>query len=151
TTTVSGSYSIAYDRLPLTTYAQFSQANYGSTTTVTLTPFARLSDPGFYGKIMPVPAPSLFADLGFIRSSRAYVVDPNVTTPYTQNWTLHLARQLGTAWKVEGSYVGNHAAGMWRAENLNQIEIRNNGFLNAFRIAQSNLAANGSPTTGQSL
>jgi len=150
-TTVSGSYGIAYDRLPLTTYAQFSQANYGATTQVNLTPFARLSDPGFYGRVMPVPTPVLFADLGFTRDSRAYVVDPHVTTPYTQNWSLRLARQIGASWKVEASYVGNHAAGMWRAQNLNQIEIRNNGFLDAFKIAQRNLAQNGSPTRGDSL
>lgn len=150
-TTISGSYGIAYDRLPLTNYAQFSQANYGSTTLVNLTPFARLSDPGFYGRIMPIPAPQLFAPLGNTRDSRAYVVDPDVKTPYVQNWSFRVAQQIGTSWKIEASYVGNHAVGMWRAENLNQIEMRRNGFLDAFRIAQRNLAANGSPTRGESL
>lgn len=150
-TTVGGSYGIAYDVLPGTTYAQFSQANYGSTTTVTLTPFARLSDPGFYGRIMPVPTPKLFADLGFTRDSRAYVVDPNIRTPYVQSWSFRIARQIGTSWKVEAAYVGNHAVGEWRAENLNQIEIRKNGFLDAFKIAQRNLTQNGSPTRGESL
>jgi hypothetical protein len=137
--------------LPGTTYAQFSQANYGSTTTVTLTPFARLSDPGFYGNIMPVPTPKLFADLGTTRDSRAYAVDPDIRTPYVQNWSFRIARQIGLAWKVEAAYVGNHAVGQWRAVNFNQIEIRKNGFLEAFKIAQRNLAANGSPTRGDSL
>lgn len=150
-TTVSGSYGIAYDRLPATDYAQFSQANYGSTTTVILTPFARLSDPGFYGRVMPVPTPKLFADLGFTRESRAYVVDPNLRTPYVQSWSFRIARQIGSVWKVEAAYVGNHAVGLWRAVNFNQIEIRNNGFLDAFKIAQRNLAQNGSPTRGESL
>jgi hypothetical protein len=40
---------------------------------------------------------------------------------------------------------------MWRGINLNQDNITTNGFLSAFDIAQSNLAANGNPTTGQSL
>jgi hypothetical protein len=40
---------------------------------------------------------------------------------------------------------------MWRGVNLNQVNMTSNGFLDAFRIAQSNLAANGNPNTGQSL
>src|SRR5262249_9465117 len=151
TTAVGGSFGHAYDVLPGTTYAKFSQANYGSTTTVTLTPFARLSDPGFYGRIMPVPTPQLFANLGFTRDSRAYAVDPNIRTPYVESWTLRIARQIGTTSKVEAAYVGNHAVGEWRAENLNQVEIRKNGFLDAFKIAQRSLAQNGSPTRGESL
>src|SRR5262249_34554695 len=59
--------------------------------------------------------------------------------------------QLGANWKIEASYVGNHAVGQWRGVNVNQVEVRNNGFLDAFKIAQANLAQNGSPTTGQSL
>ncbi len=151
TSTVGGSFGIAYDVLPGTTYAQFSQANYGSTTTVTLTPFARLSDPGFYGRIMPVPTPQLFANLGFTRDSRAYAVDPNIRTPYVESWSFRIGHQFGASWKVEAAYVGNHAVGEWRAENLDQVEIRKNGFLDAFRTAQRNLAANGSPTRGESL
>src|SRR5207249_9765436 len=111
TMTVRGSYEIAYDIYPDTTYAQFSQANYGSTTTVTLTPFARLSDQGFYGKIMPVPTPQLFANLGFTRDSRAYAVDPNIRTPYVESWSFRIGHQIGTSWKVEAAYVRNHAVG----------------------------------------
>ncbi len=55
------------------------------------------------------------------------------------------------AWKVEAAYVGNHAVGQPQAVNVNQIEMRANGFLDAFKIAQRNLAQNGSPTAGQSL
>jgi hypothetical protein len=150
-TTVSGSYGIAYDRLPMTDFAQFSQANYGSTTTVVNTPFGRLSDPGFNARFLPVPTPKLFADLGFTRESRAYVVDPNIITPYVQSWSLRIARQIGTGWRIQAAYVGNHAVGLWRAINLNQVEMRNNGFLDAFKIAQNNLAQNGSPTGGASL
>jgi hypothetical protein len=150
-TTVSGSYGISYDRSMMVVYGGFSADNYGANTQVTLTPAMRLSDPRFYGQVLPIPAPTLFAPLGFTRDSRAYAVDPNLGTPYVQNWTFRISRQIGTQWKVDVAYVGNHAVGQWRSENLNQIEIRNNGFLNAFETAQRNLARNGSPLQGESL
>src|SRR5262249_6883468 len=76
-TTVSASYGIAYDRSMMVVYGDFSAQNYGAATTVNLTPFTRLSDPNLYKNILPIPAPKLFADLGFTRDSRAYGVDPN--------------------------------------------------------------------------
>lgn len=150
-TTLSGAYGISYDRSMMVVYADFSTENYSSATTVTLTPFTRFSDPNLYRNILPIPVPQLFAPLGNTRDSRAYVVDPDIATPYVQSWNLRAAQQIGANWKIEASYVGNHAVGQWRAENLDQIEIRKNGFLDAFKIAQSNLQQNGNPTTGQSL
>lgn len=150
-TAVSGSYRIAYDRFMMVT-GNFSSSNYGASTAVTLTPFTRLSDPKLYGQILPVPIPQLFAPLGFDRLSRAYVVDPNLRTPYVQSWSFGIERQISKDWKIGAVYVGNHAVGIWRAVNLNQIEMRKNGFLDAFKIAQSNLAASGGKSiTGQSL
>jgi len=150
-TTVSGSYGVSYDRSMMVVYGGFSADNYGANTQVTLTPGMRLSDPRFYGQVLPIPTPALFAPLGFTRDSRAYAVDSNLSTPYVRNWTFRIARQIGTNWKVDIAYVGNHAVGQWRAENLNQVEIRNNGFLDAFKSAQRNLANNKNPLVGESL
>jgi hypothetical protein len=149
--TMSGSYGISYDRSMMVVFADFSTENYSSATAVTLTPFTRLSDPKLYGDILPIPVPQLFAPLGNTRDSRAYAVDPNIAVPYVQTWNFRLAQQIGANWRAEASYVGNHAVGQWRAENMNQIEMHKNGFLNAFKIAQSNLQQNGNPTTGQGL
>jgi len=101
--------------------------------------------------ILPIPVPQVFAPLGNTRESRAYVVDPDISSPYVQNWNFRIAQQIGTNWKVEASYVGNHAVGQWRAENVNQLEVRKNGFLETFKVAQRNLEQSGSPFTGQSL
>ncbi|HNG29497.1 MAG TPA: carboxypeptidase-like regulatory domain-containing protein, partial [Blastocatellia bacterium] len=150
-TTISGSYRVAYDRSMLLTYGFFSAQNYGASTTVTLQPFTRLSDPNLYKTILPIATPTLFAPLGFTRDSRAYVVERDLKTPYVQSWSLQVARQIGGNWKVEAAYVGNHAVGQWQAVNLNQVEMRKNGFLDAFKVAQRNLAANGNPTRGDSL
>jgi len=41
------------------------------------------------------------------------------------------------------AYVGNISVGGWHGLNYNQLEIRSNGFLDAFLAAQRNLAAGG--------
>jgi hypothetical protein len=150
-TVLSSAYGLSYDRSMMVVFADFSTENYSSATGVVLQPFTRLSDPNLYSKIIPIPVPQVFAPLDNIRQARAYVVDPNIASPYVQNWNLRISQQLGNDWKIEASYIGNHAVGQWRGQNINQIEIRKNGFLEAFKIAQSNLAQNGNPNTGRSL
>ena len=45
---------------------------------------------------------------------------------------------------VEARYVGNHAADLWSAVNLNEVNTVENGFATQFQAAQNNLAiANG--------
>ena len=151
-TVVSGSYRVSFDRFMIAVGANFSQQNFGTSSQVTLTPFARLSDPDYFsGGVLPIAIPPLFPPLGNVRTSRAYAVDPDLAVPYVQGWALGFERELANDWKIDLNYVGNHAVGMWRANNFNQVNIRNNGFLDAFRIAQANLAANGDPTVGSSL
>ncbi len=149
-TAIRAAYRLAYDRFAMGN-GDFSTNNYGQTTSVTLTPGARFSTPNLYSGILPIPTPALFAPLGNVRQGNAYVADPNLYAPYVHLWNFTIEREVARVWKIDASYVANHAVGMWRGENLNQDNITSNGFLSAFEIAQANLAANGSPTVGQSL
>ena len=151
-TAISGSYRVSFDRFMIAVGANFSRQNFGTSTGTTLTPFARLSDTDYFtGGVLPIPLPPIFPSLGNVRLSRAYAVDPDLAVPYVQGWSIGFERELAQDWKLDINYVGNHAVGMWRANNFNQVDIRNNGFLNAFQIAQANLAANGDPTVGADL
>jgi hypothetical protein len=149
-TAIRAAYRVAYDRFAMIN-GNFAMSNYGGSSAITLTPQARFSTPNLYTGILPIPTPALFAPLGNVRQGNAYVADPNLYAPYVHLWNFTIERVVARVWKVNASYVGNHAAGMWRGINLNQDNITTNGFLSAFDIAQSNLAANGNPTTGQSL
>lgn len=150
-TAIRAAYRMAYDRFA-TVNGDFSTNNYGQTTSVILTPQGeRLSSSNLYSGILPIPTPALFAPLGDVRTGNAYVADPNLYAPFVHLWNFTIEREVARVWKIDASYVGNHAVGMWRGLNLNQDNITTNGFLNAFDIAQANLAVNGSPTTGQSL
>jgi len=67
-------------------------------------------------------------------------VDPNIRSPYIENWYFGLQRQLPSRTVVQVNYVGNHSIHMWMNYDLNEVNIFENGFLNEFKTAQSNLA-----------
>lgn len=78
-------------------------------------------------------------------------VNPHIHTPYVQNWSFGVQRQLPGNWVVEANYVGNHAVHMWDAYDLNEVNIFQNvsgfdSFLQDFQNAQANLSASGGTT-----
>jgi len=155
---VSANYRVAYDRVMIAVTNRLDDMNQGLSTTLTVTPFVRFSDPNLYqevgGKppILPLPNPGKpFAPLPFERYGRGYAFNEGTKTPYTQNWSLRIQRELFKDWYIQTSYVGNISVGGWRAININQIEIRKNGFLAGFQAAQRNLAANKNPNIGEDI
>jgi len=79
--------------------------------------------------------------------SYGYAVDPNLQTPYVQQWNLSIQREIGWNSSVTVSYVGNKGSKLYRAIDLNQVQINGNGFLQAFNALRKNgflaQAANG--------
>jgi Carboxypeptidase regulatory-like domain len=80
-------------------------------------------------------------------NSYGYAVDPNLSTPYVQQWNLSVQREIGWNSSVTVSYVGNRGTKLYRAIDLNQVIINSNGFLQAFNSIRQNgfdsLAATG--------
>src|SRR5262249_49357527 len=70
------------------------------------------------------------------------IFSPDLQTPYVRTWSFGLQRALGKDMAVEARYTGNHAYNTWTTENYNQLNIFENGFLDEFKLAQANLAAN---------
>jgi hypothetical protein len=69
------------------------------------------------------------------------IFDPNVSTPYTTSWVVGFQRALGRDTAVEIRYVGNRNEKAWTTENWNDLNIFENGFLDEFKLAQTNLRA----------
>ncbi len=65
------------------------------------------------------------------------LVDPNVETPQTHMWSLGVQRQVADRTVVEVNYIGRRAHNLLGGYNVNQAEIRTNGFLDAIRTAQA--------------
>ena len=154
---VSAYFRVSYDRQMQSVYSRVEDQNQGMNIDRQAIPFTRFSDPNLYqavgGKpaILPLPVGKPFAPLPFTREGRAYALDENIRTPYTQSWSLRIQRELVRNWFIQVAYVGNTSVGGWRAINYNQIEIRKNGFFEGFLAAQRNLAATGNANKGESI
>ena len=77
--------------------------------------------------------------------------DPNLRVPYIQSWSFGIQREVLRDTVLEARYVGNHGTKLWRALNLQEVNIFENGFLKEFTNAQNNLricTANRAACTG---
>ena len=85
------------------------------------------------------PATGTFQVVGFSGQS-VNAFDPNLRTPRVQSWSVGIQRQLSQDTVLEVRYVGNHGTGLWRQENINEVNVFENGFLGEFNNARNNLA-----------
>jgi hypothetical protein len=69
-------------------------------------------------------------------------INPDLVSPYVQNWSLGIQRQLTKDITLEVRYVGNKSTHMWHRQNIQEINIFENGFLNEFIQAKKNLDIN---------
>src|SRR6185436_17002349 len=72
-----------------------------------------------------------------------WTADPNLRSPYVHQWNFGIEREIFKNTAFEARYVGNRAPNTWRALNINEVNIFENGFLNEFKNAQINFAARG--------
>jgi hypothetical protein len=73
-------------------------------------------------------------------STQLFGVDPNLQLGKVYEWNVGIQREIGFKSVFEIRYVGNKSNDLIRTTDYNEIDIRNNGFLEDFRRAQSNLA-----------
>lgn len=101
------------------------------------------------GGAFTVPLPE--SEFTFTGLGSFGTVNPKIHTPYIQNWSFGIQRQLPGNWVLEVNYVGNHAVHMWDAYDMNEVNIFQNtngfdSFLQDFQNAQANFAASGGST-----
>ena len=137
----------------LTTVLNALRGNDGLSQTVALT---GLSGTVSGGGLVPIPVPEFriprTARDGILADSAAaiFTIDPNLRTPYVQQWNIGLQHRIVQDTAVELRYVGNHGVKLSRAIDLNQVLLPPD-FVEDFRRAQRNLAANGDPRAGEPL
>lgn len=72
-----------------------------------------------------------------------WTTDPNIRAAYVHQWNFGYEREIFKNTAFEIRYQGNYVPNGWRAWDLNEINIFENGFLQEFLNAQRNLAARG--------
>jgi len=82
------------------------------------------------------PPSSLTQPTAFAAASNT-VVDPNIKTPRTHEWSLSFQRQIASRTVIDIAYIGRRAYHLLGAYNVNQAQIFGNGFLDAFNTVKA--------------
>ncbi len=90
----------------------------------------------------PTRKPSFFftapnAQLDTALTTAAF--DPNLKVPTVHEWDLTIQRELPAGFTVEIGYIGKHGTHLFRAYDLNQLNVTQTGLLNSFNIARNNV------------
>ncbi|MFN0119046.1 MAG: carboxypeptidase regulatory-like domain-containing protein, partial [Blastocatellia bacterium] len=65
------------------------------------------------------------------------VFDTNLRTPYVQNWNFTIQREIFKNYTLDVRYLGSKGTKLIRGANINEVNIFENGVLDAFRAIQS--------------
>jgi hypothetical protein len=67
---------------------------------------------------------------------------PNLKIGYVESWSIGIQREFKKDNVIEVRYVGNRGHKLWRQEDLNELNIIENGVYSEWKLAQQNLLAN---------
>jgi hypothetical protein len=156
--TIRGGYSVAYERHGLSQWTGRFGLNPGSTQTIsrTATGAYPLVRPGEQWPVLLSQAERLYIPAFDPNPSFPIAILPNrgnnlngfapdVKIGSAHTWNLSLQRSISRDMAVEIRYVGTYGLDQWSTLNWNAIRGENlvpNGFLDEFRLAMQNLAAN---------
>ena len=145
-----GGYSITYAQEDiLEAVLSTATVNSGLSSTSSIT-----SAEGYISKPAALPVPAFQIPIttqqnnlntgGFVTSSGTAIgnnvqglIDPHLKTPYVQQWNVSLEKQLRSV-LLDASYIGNHAVGLLRQIDYNQVNIFQQPFFNDFGNAYHN-------------
>jgi hypothetical protein len=138
-TSLRVNYRLAYDRInTFLLSSKIFQNLPGSTYTVVNSDFGtgggRLAN---LPKLAPSVAPSSLLTPPNNTLNAMYVMDPAYHTPKTHMWAIGYQHEVFHNTKLEIDYIGRHALNLLGAYNINNYEIFNNGFLDAFKTVQA--------------
>ncbi len=154
--TIRAGWQVAYERRGMSDFTGVFGANPGPTVSLT-----RNANTGLVaiGEAWPVllSQPSRLYNAPFpesptfpiaVRANRAdnlTAFAPDIQIGRAQTWSVGIQRSIGADMAAEVRYLGTRGADQWSALNYNGIRgesLLNNGFLNEFKLAMANLAAN---------
>jgi hypothetical protein len=102
-----------------------------------------------------IPTPTFVTNRTFLLNNQtgglaaaAFIVDPNIQTPRSMEFSAGIQRELGWNTVLEVRYVGSRSSNMFRASDFNQVDIRANGFGADFNRAVNNCRAQGATLPG---
>lgn len=144
--TIRMGYGIGYQRLPIGLVNQNSGSEPGlsqETAVITATNLSNVVVPVLPTGVPLAPVPA--SGTGS-HTQTLYAYDYNLRTPYVQNYNFTITRALGNQWTMDIAYVGSKGSELVQTVNTNEVNIYENGVLNAFNTV---LAGGDSPLIDQ--
>jgi hypothetical protein len=147
---IRGSVGLNYYDEGLIAFQSVAGGNPGLSQSITLNPGQPGFTPGGLLLSSNIPTLSTFpASFAFPLPQSLFTftrgfngVNPDIRTPSVLNWNIGLQRELWPGSAAEIRYVGNRGFHVWRAYDINEINVIENGFADEFVRAQRNLAIN---------
>jgi hypothetical protein len=98
-----------------------------------------------------IPAPTFNGNRTYLTNNTAafnffgtvYGIDPDISAPKVHEFNFGVQRDIGFNSVLEVRYVGTRGRDLLRAVDLNQIDIRSNGFVADFNRARANFLLTG--------
>ncbi|MCU1330303.1 MAG: hypothetical protein JWN34_5673, partial [Bryobacterales bacterium] len=139
-TSIRGNYRIAYDRINTFVIASTILPSLpGAAFAAVNTDFGQGG-----GRLRnkpeltaPTAKPSSLTQPAAFGSASNTVIDPNLKTPTTHQWDLNIQSEVAHNTILDIAYVGRRAYHLLGAYNVNQDQIFNNGFLDAFKVVKA--------------
>ncbi|MFB3853190.1 MAG: carboxypeptidase regulatory-like domain-containing protein [Vicinamibacterales bacterium] len=138
-----GNYRMAFDRInTFVLSSSIFQSIPGITAGVVNTAYGQSGGrlPGVGPVItglQPIFSPESFVQPPAPSSSSMRVVDNAFKTPTTHAWAISYQREIMPRTVVEVAYIGRRASNLYGAYRIDQADIRNNQFLEAFKTVQA--------------
>jgi hypothetical protein len=141
-TAIRGGYSLSYfNDDAIVTAANNLGTNQGLQ--------ASVSNPDVIGQLSnnlpPIATPTVKVPRTFLDNLNDFgpgnaegIIDPNVKTPYVQQWSFGIQHEV-KKFVVDVRYVGNHGLHEWRAMDFNQVQVAGTAYLTDFVKARNNL------------
>jgi hypothetical protein len=136
-TSIRANYRIAYDRIndfviASTILPNLPGASYAAINTAFGQGGGRLANlPALTVPTTISTQPAAFS------SATNTVIDPNLKTPTTHQWSFNIQREVFNKTIIDIAYIGRRAYHLLGAYNVNQAQIYTNGFLDAFNVVKA--------------
>ena len=139
-TSIRSNYRIAYDRINMfvvasTILPNLPGAAYPAINTAFGQAGGRLRN--LPELLPPAQAPNTLLKPDPYQSASNTVIDPNLKTPRTHQWSFNIQREVAKNTVLDIAYIGRRAYHLLGAYNVNQAQIFSNGFLDAFNTIKA--------------
>jgi len=148
-TVIRAGYSIEYERFTQVLFDQlWGYSAPGLLQQNTFSPPGYMNLTQAFLPLVPTGQPLTTVPINDNNSSTQTIlsIDSGIKQPYVQNWNVSIGRELAAGTVLDVRYVASKGTKLLRGTNIDEVNIFENGILNAF---QTTLAGGNSPLLNQ--